>query len=188
MLEFGLYVEDVPRAVEFYKDLFGFPLLVSDNRMAAPDVEGSQVLLLFKRGASSVPVTTKGGVLPGHDGHGTSHLAFAISADDLVQWERWLDHHQVTVESEVRWEEGGRSIYFRDPDGHLLELVTPGVWEDLLSVRARARFEPLDAPRSTEEVGQPPSRVRPQPSLRAKSDQCGPDFDCTVTLEIRERG
>ncbi|HWQ03343.1 MAG TPA: glyoxalase, partial [Candidatus Nitrosotenuis sp.] len=23
---------------------------------------------------------------------------------------------------------GGRSIYFRDPDGHSLELVTPGVW------------------------------------------------------------
>jgi len=23
---------------------------------------------------------------------------------------------------------GGHSIYFRDPDGHLLELATPGLW------------------------------------------------------------
>ena len=128
MLEFGLYVEDVPRAVEFYGDLFGFPTLVSDYRMAALDVEGSQVLLLFKRGASSEPVAIRGGVLPGHDGDGTSHLAFAISDGDLDHWEQWLNQRDVTVESQVSWEEGGRSIYFRDPDGHLLELVTPGVW------------------------------------------------------------
>ena len=23
---------------------------------------------------------------------------------------------------------GGESIYFRDPDGHVLELATPGLW------------------------------------------------------------
>jgi hypothetical protein len=28
----------------------------------------------------------------------------------------------------VVWPEGSTSIYFRDPDGHLLELVTPGLW------------------------------------------------------------
>nr|WP_237705563.1 hypothetical protein [Chthoniobacter flavus] len=32
------------------------------------------------------------------------------------------------VESRVTWERGGESIYFRDPDGHLLEMLTPGVW------------------------------------------------------------
>ena len=129
MLEYGLYVEDVPRAVEFYQELFGFSRLFADSRMAALDVEGAQVLLLFRRGASRKPVTTGGGVLPGHDSQGTSHLAFAISGDEFVRWEAWLDHHGVEVESTVQWDRGGRSIYFRDPDGHLLELVTPGVWE-----------------------------------------------------------
>ena len=128
MLEYGLYVEDLPRAVEFYQELFGFPRLFADSRMAALDVEGVQVLLLFRRGSSRKPVTTSGGVLPGHDGQGTLHLAFAISGDEFVRWEGWLDHHGVEIESRVRWDRGGRSIYFRDPDGHLLELVTPGVW------------------------------------------------------------
>jgi catechol 2,3-dioxygenase-like lactoylglutathione lyase family enzyme len=28
----------------------------------------------------------------------------------------------------MNWARGGKSLYFRDPDGHLVELVTPGVW------------------------------------------------------------
>ena len=129
MLEFGLYVQDVSRASAFYQRLFGFPVLVSHERIAALDVEGQQVLLLFKHGASSEPMNMPGGVLPPHDGKGTSHVAFAIQESDVEPWEQWLHEQDVEVESEIEWERGGQSLYFRDPDGHLLELVTPGVWE-----------------------------------------------------------
>ena len=129
MLEFGLYVREVSRAADFYHHLFGFPVLISTERIAALDVEGKQVLLLFKHGASSEPMTVPGGVLPGHDGEGTCHFAFAIQEGDVRQWEQWLREQDVEVESEIEWERGGRSLYFRDPDGHLLELVTPGTWE-----------------------------------------------------------
>jgi catechol 2,3-dioxygenase-like lactoylglutathione lyase family enzyme len=129
MLEFSLYVKDVSRAADFYHDLLGFPVLLSKERMAALDVEGKQILLLFKHGASSEPVNMPGGVLPGHDGEGTSHVAFAVRASDIAQWERWLLEQNVEIESKVQWEEGGRSLYFRDPDGHLLELASPGPWE-----------------------------------------------------------
>jgi hypothetical protein len=36
--------------------------------------------------------------------------------------------HGVTVEKEVEWPRGGKSLYFRDPAGNSVELVTPGVW------------------------------------------------------------
>ena len=129
MLEFGLYVKDVSRAAAFYHTLFGFPVLVSKERFAALDVEGKQILLLFKHGASSEPNNVPGGLVPPHDSEGTSHVAFAIQQSDVQRWERWLREQDVEVESEVEWERGGRSLYFRDPDGHLLEVVTPGVWE-----------------------------------------------------------
>ena len=129
MLEFGLYVEDVPRAADFYHLLFGFPVLFSNERMAALDVEAKQVLLLFKRGASSETMTVPGGSLPGHDGEGRAHFAFAIRESDVEPWRRWLQEQDVEVESKIDWERGGRSLYFRDPDEHLLELVTPGTWE-----------------------------------------------------------
>ncbi len=130
MLEFGLYVQDVSRAADFYHNLFGFPVLLSNERIAALDLEGPQVLLLFKQGASSEPMTVPGGgLLPPHDGEGTTHVAFAIQESDVEPWGRWLQEQEVEVESKVEWERGGRSLYFRDLDGHLLELVTPGVWE-----------------------------------------------------------
>jgi catechol 2,3-dioxygenase-like lactoylglutathione lyase family enzyme len=34
----------------------------------------------------------------------------------------------VAIEGRNDWSRGGRSIYFRDPDGHFLELATPGLW------------------------------------------------------------
>ena len=129
MLEFGLYVKDVSRASAFYQELFGFPVLVSKERMAALDVEGKHVLLLFKQGASREPMTSPGGLLPPHDSEGTSHLAFAIQESDWQQWEQWLREWDIEVESKIEWDKGGQSLYFRDPDGHLLEMVTPGVWE-----------------------------------------------------------
>lgn len=129
MLEFGLYVADVRRAADFYQRVFGFRALISNERIAALDVERNQILLLFKRGASSEPVDMPGGVLPGHDGQGTTHFAFAIQESDMEPWEHWLSEQEVEVESKVQWERGGRSLYFRDLDGHLLEVASPGVWE-----------------------------------------------------------
>ena len=34
----------------------------------------------------------------------------------------------IQIEAEISWDRGGNSIYFRDPDRNLLELVIPGVW------------------------------------------------------------
>jgi catechol 2,3-dioxygenase-like lactoylglutathione lyase family enzyme len=36
----------------------------------------------------------------------------------------------VPVESEVSWPQGGRSLYFLDPDGMVVELATPGLWRN----------------------------------------------------------
>lgn len=128
VIETALYVDDLPRAIAFYEQTLGLDALNRDARFAAFDVGGRNVLLLFKRGETLETVHLPGGTIPPHDGHGPLHLAFAIAADELPTWETRLTGQGVAIEGRTAWPRGGHRIYFRDPDNHLLELVTPGVW------------------------------------------------------------
>jgi catechol 2,3-dioxygenase-like lactoylglutathione lyase family enzyme len=128
VLETSIYVDDLERAARFYDDVLALPLLTADARFRAYDVGGQSVLLVFRRGATLETVRMPGGTIPPHDGHGPLHVAFAIGAHELGQWEQRLAHHGVVIEGRTKWSRGGESVYFRDPDGHLLELATPGLW------------------------------------------------------------
>ncbi|MBN8959586.1 MAG: VOC family protein [Rhizobiales bacterium] len=128
VIETALYVDDLARAIAFYRDILGLTALNQDARFAAFDVGGRSVLLLFKRGATLETVHLPGGTIPPHDGHGPLHIAFAVTSDELPGWEAQLVDQGVAIEARTTWPRGGHSIYFRDPDNHLLELVTPGVW------------------------------------------------------------
>ncbi|HYO83877.1 MAG TPA: VOC family protein [Bryobacteraceae bacterium] len=126
--ETALYVGDLERAVPFYRDVLGLGILVADSRFCALDVAGKHILLLFARGASREPISIPGGTIPPHDGAGQIHAAFSVDVAELPAWESHLLAHGIDILSRVSWPRGGHSIYFRDPDGHLLELLTPGVW------------------------------------------------------------
>jgi catechol 2,3-dioxygenase-like lactoylglutathione lyase family enzyme len=121
LLESSLYVSDVSASVRFYERIFGFSVMVDFGRGCAMKAGERQVLLLFKKGGSL-------DIESPHDGDGELHLAFAISAAELPRWEAWLAENRIAVEERHTWERGGVSLYFRDPDRHLLELATPGVW------------------------------------------------------------
>ena len=128
ILETCIHVEDVTRSANFYESLFGFRRLAGDDRFCSFDVAGRDVLILFRQGGTLEAVTLPGGVIPPHGGSGHLHFAFAIPAEDLGAWEQRLDDAGVKIESRVKWSRGGESIYFRDPDNHLIELATPGIW------------------------------------------------------------
>jgi catechol 2,3-dioxygenase-like lactoylglutathione lyase family enzyme len=125
ILETSLYVENPTRSVEFYRRVFGFEVIDIDQkegvtdqtRLCAMRAGDRSVLLLFKRGASADT-----------DATGAIHVAFGIPHTELPAWEAWLSHHAIPIEERKTWKYGGEALYFRDPDGHLLEVVTPGVW------------------------------------------------------------
>jgi catechol 2,3-dioxygenase-like lactoylglutathione lyase family enzyme len=128
VLETVLYVDDFDRACPFYEQILGLACIYSDQRLRAYDVGGNGVLLLFRRGQSLHTIKLPGGTIPPHDGHGPAHVAFSIPADELPAWEQRLRGAGVEIEGRTKWPRGGHSIYFRDPDGHLMELATPGLW------------------------------------------------------------
>ncbi len=106
ILESSLYVSDVPRSARFYEDTLGFRVIGElGERGCALHAGTRQVLLLFKKGASRT-------IQSPHDGDGELHVAFAIPADGLANWESWLQKRGIAVEEKRKWELGGWSLYF----------------------------------------------------------------------------
>lgn len=128
ILETALYVEDPVVSRRFYESVLGLQAISGGDRLVAMDAGGGTVLLLFRRGSTTDGASFPGGWIPPHDGSGGSHFAFAVPDGSLAMWRDRLSDAGIEVESEVRWPRGGTSLYFRDPDGHSVELATPGVW------------------------------------------------------------
>jgi catechol-2,3-dioxygenase len=128
ILETSLYVDDLGRSRAFYERVLGFVTIFQDDRMCAMEVPGEQVLLLFRHGMTDQPAPGPNGFIPPHHGRGALHVAFAIPLRELAAWEEHLKRHEIAVESRLSWPGGGTSLYFRDPDGHSLEVATPGLW------------------------------------------------------------
>lgn len=125
LLEIVLFVEEIDRSTTFYKAVMGLP----QSRDGVFVVATGQLLLLAKQGTTAVPKQLPGGTIPTCGAVGSQHVAFAVAAADFESWRSHLLDHGITDLSEVNWSRGGRSLYFRDPDGHLLELATPGLWD-----------------------------------------------------------
>jgi catechol 2,3-dioxygenase-like lactoylglutathione lyase family enzyme len=127
ILETALDCVDLRTTAAFYRRLFDAPPVLDSERLVVFDAGEGTMLLLFQRGHTDA-LATEGGLIPGHDAGGPGHFALAIDAAQLGAWEQRLAQLGVAIESRVRWERGGTSLYFRDPDGRSVEMATPGIW------------------------------------------------------------
>jgi catechol 2,3-dioxygenase-like lactoylglutathione lyase family enzyme len=124
VVETAIYVDDLDDAEDFYRRVLGLRVMGKvPGRRVFFQVGESNVLLAFLAEA-----TLKGDQLPAHGTTGPGHFALGIEAAAFDAWRNLLQGHGVTIEKEVEWPRGGKSIYFRDPAENSVELVTPGVW------------------------------------------------------------
>lgn len=124
ILETALYVSDIEHADEFYTNVLGLQRISIQPERHVFYYCGDGVLLLFRAEATAVPTSS----VPAHGAHGPGHIAFRVKEEEMEAWRQHLQRCGVAIETEIRWPEGGYSIYFRDPDGNSLELATANVW------------------------------------------------------------
>lgn len=121
--EAGLYVSDLGAAERFWRRL-GLQLVVRKAGRHAFFRAGRDMLLLFDADAAR-----QGGDVPAHGAEGPGHVALDVpDREALDRWREHLERAGVEIEHEHTWPSGGRSIYFRDPHGNSLELITRGSW------------------------------------------------------------
>jgi catechol 2,3-dioxygenase-like lactoylglutathione lyase family enzyme len=124
ILETALYADDLRKAEVFYSTVLELELDSKADGRHLFFKCGQAMLLIFNPEAT---VATSGPVPP-HGATGPGHAAFSVHASDLDAWIEQIESRGVGVEARVDWPAGGRSVYFRDPAGNSLELVTPQIW------------------------------------------------------------
>ncbi|MBV8133920.1 MAG: VOC family protein [Alphaproteobacteria bacterium] len=104
-----LHVNDVQRSKKFYTEILGMTAYREDDGQVFLHA-GQQGLALFKQ-ASDAPVTA---------GNDLNHLALNVAAGTYETLKAELEGRGVAVTGRPGED---RCIYFRDPDGHRLQLV-----------------------------------------------------------------
>jgi catechol 2,3-dioxygenase-like lactoylglutathione lyase family enzyme len=123
IFETVLYAEDLTAAERFYHEALGLEVLERSNLTVVFRCGGG-VLLIFDPRKSAAPDRD----VPSHGTTAVGHIAFAAKPEDLDAWREQLRQAGVPIEREVDWDEGGHSIYFRDPAGNVVELAPPTIW------------------------------------------------------------
>ena len=123
IFETVIYAADLVAAERFYTEVLGLERY-SGFGVAVSFLLDRGVLLIFDPDQAILP--NRG--VPSHGLQGPGHLAFAAHPKDLDAWRDHLRAHGVEIEMEVNWEQGGTSIYFRDPAGNSIELAPPTLW------------------------------------------------------------
>ncbi len=107
-----LHVNDVERARKFYTDVLGMTVYRESERQVFLHAGGQGVALFKKHG--DTPLTT---------GNDLNHLALSVAVGTYEALKSELETHGVAVSGRPGED---RCIYFRDPDGHRLQLMVRG--------------------------------------------------------------
>ena len=124
LLEVSLYYdESYGDAVhELYEETLGLRRVASWSDVTALRL-GSSVVLLFCRQR----LAERDEPISAHGSHGPGHVCFTAPPGAYDEWRRRIADGP-GVAHDQKWPRGGRSFYFRDPAGNLLEIADRDLW------------------------------------------------------------
>jgi catechol-2,3-dioxygenase len=127
ILETILYGSNLEELEDFYQKVLGLRRIAATPGRNVVLQCGNSALILFNADKSS----QTGGKFPAHGVNGSGHIAFVIGEEELEVWRIHLSKMNIIIETEIIWEDGGISLYFRDPAGNSVELAPPTIWGGL---------------------------------------------------------
>ena len=119
-----LLVEDVERSLAFYRNVLGLRLV----KQTVNDDDSSARHLIFGdedgRPGTLITCLEYPDLDPGHVGRGSTHH-FALGVDSEAELAAWRDYlaSKGIPTTDVMDRSDFKSIYLRDPDGHIVEIA-----------------------------------------------------------------
>ena len=117
---FGIEVAELPRAERFYTGVLGLSVVARFGDQVLLDC-GGQNLALFEVPRAALDASARNSIISHPLGRG--HHAFKVSRDDFTGARERLAQAGVESAAPIDWGDHD-CIYFLDPDGNLLEMVS----------------------------------------------------------------
>jgi catechol-2,3-dioxygenase len=115
---------------DFYINILGLEF-VSEEKDRHVFLKAGQSMLLIFNPNKTLASDTSNTQLPTHGAFvppSVIHFALEINEENYGDARSILNEKNIKIEKEVTWEKDTNSIYFRDPAGNLVEIITPGSW------------------------------------------------------------
>jgi catechol 2,3-dioxygenase-like lactoylglutathione lyase family enzyme len=121
---------------DFYVNILGLEFVSEEKDRYVFLKAGQSMLLIFNpnKTLSNADVSNRSSSTTQLPAHGAFtppsiiHFALEIEQQNYDNAKQMLKEKKIKVENEVTWDKGTNSIYFRDPVGNLVEIITPGSW------------------------------------------------------------
>ncbi len=128
ILETALYVDDLDAAEAFYGGILGLEKVLRAGNRHIFFRCGPGILLIFNPAETIKPPSPDALPVPPHGAAGPGHACFRMNGEAIDRMVEKLNKAGIPIESDFRWSNGARSIYFRDPAGNSLECAEPKLW------------------------------------------------------------
>jgi catechol-2,3-dioxygenase len=127
VVETCIYSSDLESMKKFYVDTLGLSVIQEEGDKLIFLKAGKSMLLIFDPLRTSInndKLPTHGAMTP----PSSVHFAMEIEEQEYQPCKKFLALNGIAIEKEVIWNSNTKSLYFRDPAGNLVELITPGGW------------------------------------------------------------
>ena len=127
VIETCIYSSDLQSMKKFYVGILGLSIIHEEEDKLIFLKAGKSMLLIFDPLRTSINndrLPTHGAITP----PSSIHFAMEIEEQEYQPCKELLVRNGIAIEKEVKWNWNTKSLYFRDPSGNLVELITPGGW------------------------------------------------------------
>jgi catechol-2,3-dioxygenase len=127
VIETCIYSSDLESMKKFYVEIVGLSVIQEETDKLIFLKAGKSMLLIFdplRTNVHNEGLPTHGAMTP----PSSIHFAMEIEEQEYQPCKEHLGRNGIAIQKEVNWDGEIKSLYFRDPAGNLVELITSGGW------------------------------------------------------------